>query len=453
MSADGVKRKRLTKDEKNERKEFSQKELRTKQLLSNQISRASELRTKDKDFYGLEREFMYLQDKMLKDFISSKDIKHPRDLGMAREELLKRFFHDNNFLPRKFSISKSSVRVASTSGHLSNELDILFYDTLNSFSLMQRQDVFEILPVECCYGTIQVKSKLTKKELSSAFDNIRSFKKLKKSETNKTMYIRGEEEQASCFGIIFAYESDLDWADLVIEIKNNSQLSERKHLPNAIFILSKGFFMFGDDKFGSVYNSDIENFSSIKVYGHPDRDGMCLYNFYDITFNLLSKTNINDVSPHQYFRLPLTAGEYSYRYSLGYFTEVASCDKHGEYVKEFSPEKLEKIISWCEGAEKINWVKAMDLAYGRPTDNIKAYELQAGEVTIYNPCGLPLSDILLMDRKCSINGEELTTKALACDSIETCNLIILIPYYYMVKDQLLQGCTKCSKTLSPKTSS
>ncbi|WAH61835.1 hypothetical protein LZ023_34720 (plasmid) [Pseudomonas silvicola] len=117
---------------------------------------------------------------MQQDFEISRDIKHPRDVGTVREELLRALFTDNKLLPLSYGISKSSVRAASTSGHLSNEIDILFYDALNSFTLMQRQDIYEVLPVEYCYGAIQVKSKLTTKELENAFKNIASFKRLKR---------------------------------------------------------------------------------------------------------------------------------------------------------------------------------------------------------------------------------------------------------------------------------
>ncbi|WP_249415105.1 DUF6602 domain-containing protein [Enterobacter sp. RHBSTW-00994] len=173
------KRKRLTKVQKQERANLAERTAKTKKWVTSQASRAGQLRSKDKEFYGLEREFMYLQSKIQQYFEISKDIKHPRDVGTVREELLRCLFTDNKLLPLSYAISKSSVRVASTTGHLSNEIDILFYDAINSFTLMQRQDIYEVLPVEYCYGAIQVKSKLTEKELKSAFNNIVSFKKIK----------------------------------------------------------------------------------------------------------------------------------------------------------------------------------------------------------------------------------------------------------------------------------
>lgn len=451
MSQNEEKRKRLTAAEKRKRADFSEKESRTKQWISDQVSRASKLRSKDKEFYGLEREFMHLQRRMLQDFDISKDIKHPRDVGTVREELLRRFFHENKLLPQSYAISKSSVRVASTSGHLSNEIDILFYDAFNSFSLMQRQEVFEVLPVEYCYGAIQVKSKLTKPELKSAFENIRSFKKLKRNGTNHNVFIHsGQKVQTNGFGIIFAYDTDMDWMEIVHEIEFHSRSFEKAVLPNAIFILSKGFFMFGGTECASAYNSDIERFSDMQPHGYPDREGTCLYQLYDIIFNLLNDTKVLKVLPHQYFRLPLTAGDYSYEYSLGHFAEFWRCEKHGDYVKAYTPEKLEKIISWCQSAEPINWIKATDLAYGHPGDNNEAYERQPGDVRIYNPDGLPLSDILLMDRPMKINGEESVMKVLAFDSIKTCGLTIYIPYHYIITENLVQGCKQCSKATAKK---
>lgn len=451
MSDNENTRKRLTGTVKKQRDDFAERESRTKEWISDQVSRASKLRSKDKEFYGLEREFIHLQKKMLQDFEISKDIKHPRDVGTVREELLRCFFNENKLLPQTYAISKSSVRVASTSGHLSNEIDILFYDAFNSFSLMQRQEIFEVLPVEFCYGVIQVKSKLTKKELKSAFENIRSFKKLKKHGINQNIFIHSEERiQANGFGIIFAYDTDMDWMDIVQEIKTHSQNFEKNVLPNAIFILTKGFFMFGSDDYASVYNSDIEILSDIKPYGYPDREGVCLYQLYDITFNLLSKTKVQKALPQQYFRLPLTAGDYSYEYTLGHFSELGRCEKHGDYVKAYTPEKLEKIISWCQNAEPINWIKATHLAYGQPGDDIEAYERQPGDVRIYNPNDLPLSDILLMDKIMEKDGEESIVKVLAFDSIKTCGLNIYIPYYYIITEKLIEGCKKCNKSAAKK---
>ncbi|MCP9338168.1 hypothetical protein [Stutzerimonas xanthomarina] len=166
---------------------------------------------------------------------------------------------------------------------------------------------------------------------------------------------------------------------------------------------------------------------------------------YEIIFNLLNKTRTQEAFPHQYFRLPLTAGDYSYEYSFGNFAEFGHCEEHGDYPRIFSPEKLGELITWCQTAEPINWIKATDLAYSKPGDNFEAYERQPGDVRIYNPEGLPLSDILVADKEVMLDGKEIITKVLSFDSIRSCGLEIYIPYYYQITEDLVQGCSKCKK--------
>ena len=444
-------RRRLTPAQKLERIEEAKKDARTREWLSDLASRANKLRSKDKEFHGFEREFINLQKKMISDYEISKDIKHPRDVGTVREVLLRAFLIENKLLPRKYGVSSTSIRVASTSGHISNEIDILLYDAFESFTLMSRQDVFEVLPVEHCYGAIQVKSRLTKKELESAFENIASFKRLKRAGGSIQKDFL-EHSQDLGFGIIFAYDTEMDWVDIVSELKYHSENYARNLLPNALFILNKGYFLFGDDTYASVYNSHIAAFDKIKIYGHPDHQGHCLYQFYDVVLGLLRKTRTQDVSPFQYFRLPLTAGDYSYEYTFGNFAEFGHCEEHGDFSKTYTPEKLEKVITWCRGAEPINWVKATELAYGQPGDNIDAYERQPGDVRIYNPEGLTLSEILLADKETVIDGVKKVFKSLAFDSIKSCGLNIYIPYYYQFTESLVQGCKKCKKVETPNLS-
>lgn len=316
---------------------------------------------------------------------------------------------------------------------------------------MQRQNVYEVLPVEYCYGAIQVKSRLTKKELKNGFDNISSFKKLRKLSGDRHYHFSQHEKiQSDGFGIIFSYDTDMDWADIVAELQSHARTYDRAVLPNAVFILTKGFFLFGNKKFASAYNSDIKNLDDIIISGSPDREGLCLYQLYDIVFNLLSKTQTQEVLPHQYFRLPLTAGDYSYEYVFGKLAEFGSCEIHGDYARIFTPEKLEKVIIWCQAAEPINWIKAIDIAYGNPGDNIEAYERQPGDVRIYNPENLPLSDILVADREVLVDGETVFTKVLSFDSIVSCGLNISIPYYYQVTEDLVQRCSKCKKVVKAR---
>jgi hypothetical protein len=149
---------------------FDEREARTKEFLFGNTERLLPVRNKDREFHGLEREFLYAQAQMLLDYKKSKDIKHPRDVGNARENILGRFLESSGYLPKKYSVSNTSVRVASTEGFISREIDILIFDHQTGIILMQRNDAYQVYPIESSYAAIQVKSTLSEEELSKASD-------------------------------------------------------------------------------------------------------------------------------------------------------------------------------------------------------------------------------------------------------------------------------------------
>src|SRR3989344_2941868 len=91
----------------------------TRQKMLVQAKRAIKLRSKDREFHGLNREFQYAQAQIANDYSASRDIRHPRDVGTVREHLLRDHFIRSGFLPKRYGVSDASIRVASTSGHLS----------------------------------------------------------------------------------------------------------------------------------------------------------------------------------------------------------------------------------------------------------------------------------------------------------------------------------------------
>lgn len=415
-----------------------QREENTKKYLLDQAQRAIALRSKDREFHGLEREFLYLQTQMIVDYNKSKDIKHPRDIGNAREEILRKFLLSSGYLPRRYGVSQNSARVASTTGHISNEIDILLFDPLDSISLMKRETVYEVFPVESVYGVIQVKSRLNKKEIKEGLENLASFKRLDKNHETPTGLVSFNEQKANRgFGILFAYDSDLEWLDIIREIEFFANQHPNRVWCNGVFILNKGFFLHD----GKIENSDIEAIQKLQMYGFPDRHNQCLYQFYNVLLSLLRNTNTHSADVGSYFQLPLIADEYSYRFCIGYFAEFATCEKHGDYQRKIAPNNLAKIIDWCRTTEPINWIRATDIAYGMPGDNTEAYSRQPGDVRIYNPENLLLCDILVMDTMLC----EKIVKGLAFDAIRCSDMTIFIPYYYSAKEQIISNCPKCKQ--------
>ena len=420
----------------------------TKNFLLDQSQRAIALRSKDREFHGLEREFLYCQTQMLIDYDKSKDIKHPRDVGSAREEILRKFLISSGYLPNRYGISRTSARVASTTGHMSNEMDILLYDPFDSICLMQREEIYEVFPVESVYGVIQVKSRLNKDEIKNGLANLASFKRLDRAHYEPTGWVIYDERKSNRgFGILFAYDSDLEWQDIIREIEAFAKQNPNHVWCNGVFILNKGFFLHGEEHCGKYFNVDIENIKNLQMFGFPDRESQCLYHFYSILIKLLHNTSIQPLEVDSYFRLPLIADEHSYDFYLGSLAEVGTCKKHGDYQRKIDPDQLTKLVDWCRKAEPINWIKATDIAYGKPGDRTEAYNRQPGDVRVYNPENLPLSDILIEE---SMLGGKIV-QGLAFDIIRSAGMIMYVPYYYSGKGMIISGCPKCNKTEKPIT--
>lgn len=421
------------------------KRKKDRELFSDLEDRRNKVRSKISEFHGLEREFITFQKNLIRNYETMKEIKHPRDLGNALESLLKNFFIQNQLLPKKYSIANMSIRVASTSGHISNELDLLFYDTDNNFSLMQRENTYGVFPIETCLGTIQVKSTLTKKTLIDALNNIKSFKKLKK--LNPTILHRCDGyDPLKSFGVIFAYQSKMYMENIIEVIDDYKKNNKTSYLPNAVVILGEGYFVLVGKNDRNSINNTLSDKEEIYVYKHDAQSESTLYDLYRFIFTLLSRTYISCVEPYQYFQLPLTVGDYSYKYINNLCAEFGSCTKHGDFLRSYSSEKLEKVINWCKNANSINQLQALDIARGASGDDTESYKRQPDGVKIYNPDNLELKDILTIGADMKVGGHVKKIAHPIYDEIECDSELIWIPYYYQKKENLVRVCPKCNKS-------
>jgi len=150
--------------------------------------------TIDKLFSSIEQTFVA-------QFNLIESIKHQGDKGENREEILRNFLI--NHLPSKYGITKGEV--IGNTGYQSPSIDIIIYDAINCPILYAEKTA--ILPIEGVYGIIEVKSKLSKKELCDTAKKIKLFKE--NIDKNITYRICNIQEKPSLpFGIIFAYDLD-----------------------------------------------------------------------------------------------------------------------------------------------------------------------------------------------------------------------------------------------------
>ena len=391
-------------------------------------------RTKEMEFHGLEEELRSLQRALLDSYERSKAIKHPRDKGDQREEILRHFFTNHGLLPKSIHIPSASTRMVSPSGHISPELDILFTNANNSIVLKRFENTLEYYPVESVLGTIQVKSKLTKKELLSGLKHIQHFKNIGPTRPIKRQ-LGGFTMEAGLyrrFGILFAYERALRWEQMANLIQDHLAECPNGLWPNMVVILDAGSFLIGDSKRYAWDQKTLEDISDPIVHGVPDNTGHCLQQFYSILISLLRKADTGLPNTDDYFRMPMVVGEHSIEFAFGAVSEFAECARHGRYLKKFTLEQVNRILDATRDCERINWLKVLDLAAGKPGTDFETYERQPSETTIYDPDALGFENLLLSDEG------YMTYEQVVIDG-----RLYWLPWHYIAAHELIEPCPSC----------
>ena len=125
---------------------------------------------------NLQEIFDEVSKQMISDFEKSRRaLNHSGLKGTANEEIVKSFLRQ--YLPRNLEISSGTI--VDSNGGVSRQLDIIIHDSAKTPVFYQSADI-RVIPVECTYAVIEVKSYLDKKELKKSFDNMQSAKNLEK---------------------------------------------------------------------------------------------------------------------------------------------------------------------------------------------------------------------------------------------------------------------------------
>ncbi|HDX9638968.1 TPA: DUF6602 domain-containing protein [Bacillus mobilis] len=164
--------------------------------------------------------------KLLADFEASKVLAHHGLKGDVRENALSTFLKKH--LPEKFKVGSGIV--VNSEGEQSRQQDIIIYDAFNA-PLLHNEENTKIIPVESVYGTIEVKSTLSKPELIKCINNIKSIKAL----SNLPHPIP--------HGFVFAYQAD---SSIDTVCKNVAELNKEvnwEHRINTICILNQGVIL------------------------------------------------------------------------------------------------------------------------------------------------------------------------------------------------------------------
>ncbi len=154
--------------------------------------------------------------KMRSDFDEISNVPHSALKGAEAEWIVRRFLSDH--LPKRFDIGSGFILDPKDS--LSKQMDVVVYDALNC-PVFRVSDSASIYPSDNVAAAIEVKSRLTKKELEDSAKKIRSAKRLAKSKGPKVQEIGENSSWATVdisqsqfdvqhtIGIVFAFSSAL----------------------------------------------------------------------------------------------------------------------------------------------------------------------------------------------------------------------------------------------------
>lgn len=123
--------------------------------------------------------------RMRADFDESGFIEHRGAKGSVREEVLLDFL--KKYLPDNVRAA-GSAEIISTDGQRSGQMDVVIYDP-GAPSLFDRGN-HRILPAECVYAVIEVKSKLDAAQLKLSAENIARVKRMPKTAYFPQLYVQ-----------------------------------------------------------------------------------------------------------------------------------------------------------------------------------------------------------------------------------------------------------------------
>ena len=183
------------------------------------------------------------------DYLSSQ-VEHRQSKGRIRElEIVEEFFR--LYMPQTVGIGHGEI--VATTGDVSNEADIVFYQAHGCPTLIEKSG-YQVFPCECVHGLVEVKSHLDGTELRDAFKKITRIKQFPKSAfeaqtgaIHHSSNLYGKEWGFfPTIGIVFAYDS-MNLAtvcDQLTDLQSDVPIHQRIDL---VVVLRKGLVINWED--------------------------------------------------------------------------------------------------------------------------------------------------------------------------------------------------------------
>lgn len=182
-------------------------------------------------------------------------IAHNPSKGRAREEIVATFLE--RYLPARVRVAQSA-EIITADGATSGECDVVVVDP-DSPPLYDERS-FRVLPIECVYGIVEVKSSLAPGEVADAAASIRRVKELQRTahwpqsgavHQTTNLYGRTWTEYFPTVGHIFAFTSG-ELGDIANRLSEAERGVPHEHRVDAIYVLDKGLVARANHESGLV---------------------------------------------------------------------------------------------------------------------------------------------------------------------------------------------------------
>lgn len=168
-------------------------------------------------------------------------VAHAPTKGAANERAAQQFFRSR--LPRNLEIAGGFL--IDTTGKISRQLDLIIYDAAKT-PVLYETDNARVIPIECAYAVVEVKTNLTSDALKDCIENMKSAKSLQKLSfyepgviIRPTRAYGREYEHWPLMYFVFAYDS-IKLGSLALRLEELQSEFEIDNRIDCIYSLSNG---------------------------------------------------------------------------------------------------------------------------------------------------------------------------------------------------------------------
>lgn len=238
-----------------------------------------------------------------------------RDSGDIVENLIRKKIE--LFLPERYLVKKGHI--IDSSGNVSNQLDIIIFDRLNTPKFFESSDDTVYYPIESVLAIGEIKKTLYNNDIGKFTDKIEFIKTKMKHELVSNSVFGGHPSPDASLDHIVNMDITRKFCNslftfiIAIDVDNYNELNfpvNCKYMPNDIYILNKCAIVYGK------INSD-KTFDYYTFDENPDNDSIIQIDcnsyicFGTLLNNLINHLNKSYIRPYSISKYMIGNGDFS----------------------------------------------------------------------------------------------------------------------------------------------